>query len=107
MTEEIQTSTKSKKGYTGWIIFIVIVLGLTLPFHYVPSAMKMFPKDHFTFSHTFITKDDIDDIVKRYNNASNIFEQNAMDNDPFIRILREHGLIIEKGRKNFNDEADK
>jgi len=107
MTEEIQTNSKSKKGYLGWIILILIVLGLTLPFHYVPSAMKMFPKDHFTFKHTIITQEDIDDIVKRYNSATNIFEQNAMNNDPFIRTLREQGIIYDKDRKDIDNENEK
>lgn len=107
MSEEIYRSSKSKISYRGWIIFIVIILGLTLPFHYVPSAMKVFPKDHFTFKHTIITQRDIDDVVKRYNNARSVFEQNAMNNDPFVRTLREHGLIIDQDRKDIFDKSDK
>lgn len=107
MTDNIQTTTKSKGGYKGWIIFIVIVLGLTLPFHYVPSAMKVFPKDHFTFKHTIITEDDINDIVRRYNNCKTIFEQQTFNNDPFVRTLREHGLIVDKDRKDIFDDTDK
>lgn len=107
MTDNTQTTTKSKRSYKGWIIFIVIVLGLTLPFHYVPSAMKVFPKDHFTFKHTIITEDDIDDIVSRYNNCKTIFEQQAFNNDPFVRTLREHGLIVDKDRKDIFDDTGK
>ena len=98
-TEEIKIIPKSKTKYWGWIIFILIVLGLTLPFHYVPSALKAFPKDHFTFKHTIITEDDISEIVERYNN-SNFLEKNAMNNDPFIQTLREQGFIIDKELDN-------
>lgn len=95
MTENIQTNQKSKPTYWGWIVFVFIVLGLTLPFHYVPSAMKMFPKDNFTFKHTIITEKDIDDLIEQYNKG-NLFEKNSMSNDPFFRTLREQGLIKKK-----------
>ncbi len=106
MTELTQTTPKKGTNYLGWIIFILIVLGLTLPFHYVPSAMRMFPKDHFTFKHTIITQEDVDDIINRYNNARNIFEQNAMNNDPFIRTLREQGIIVDKDKKDKGDDTN-
>lgn len=105
MTQEVQPNSKSRKSYVGWIIFFVIVLGLTLPFHYVPSAMRMFPKDHFTFKHTIITQKDIDKIIDRFNNAS-ILEQTSINNDPFIRTLREQGIIVDKDKKNNNDNND-
>jgi len=98
MSEEIQTIPKAKRSYLGWIIFILIVLGLTLPFHYVPAELRMFPKDHFTFKNTIITESDISELVERYNNA-NLLEKTAMNNDPYIQTLREHGLIIDKPLK--------
>lgn len=104
---QTQTPSKSKGSYKGWLIFIIIVLGLTLPFHYVPAALKVFPKDHFTFKHTIITQGDIDDIVKRYNNCKTIFEQQAFNNDPFVRTLREHGLIVDKERSSIFDDTDR
>ncbi len=107
MTEETYTTTNSNKSYIKWIIFILIVLGLTLPFHYVPSALRMFPKDHFTFKHTIITKEDVDDIIRRYNDAKTIFQQNAMNNDPFIMTLREQGILVDIDRKDLNDESNK
>ena len=105
MSEQSQTTRPSSNRYFLWIGFLLIFLGLTLPFHYVPNALKMFPKDHFTFKHTIITQEDVDDVIKRYNNASNIFEQNAMNNDPFIRTLREQEIIVDKSKKD-NDEDD-
>ena len=105
MTEQTQTNHTYSRRYFGWIVFLLIVLGLTLPFHYVPTAMKMFPKDHFTFKHTIITEDDINQIIKSYN-SSNIFEQNAMNNDPFIRTLKEEGIIVDKSKKSKLDDKD-
>ncbi len=104
MINEFKATHKSNNMYLGWGIFIFIILGLTLPFHYIPSRFKMFPKDHFTFKHTIITEDDLDDIVKRYNDATNIFERNAMNNDPFLRTLKEQGIIYDKDRKDIYDE---
>lgn len=103
MTEQSQTTRTSSNRYYWWIGLLLVFLGLTLPFHYVPSALKMFPKDHFTFKHTIIDQEDVDDVIKRYNNASNIFEQNAMNNDPFIRTLREQGIIVDKSKKDEDD----
>lgn len=107
MTDNNQPVIKSKSSYTGWLIFIIIVLGLTLPFHYIPSALKVFPKDHFTFKHTIITQSDIEDIVTRYNNCTSIIEQQSIDNDPFVRTLRERGYIVQKDRNNKFEDTDK
>jgi hypothetical protein len=104
MTEQSQTTWTSSNRYLWWIGLLLIFFGLTLPFHYVPSALKMFPKDHFTFKHTIITQDDVDDVIKRYNNASNIFEQNAMNSDPFIRTLREQGIVVDKSKKDKEED---
>lgn len=106
MTEQTQINQTHSRRYFGWIIFLLVVLGLTLPFHYVPTALRMFPKDHFTFKHTIITQEDVDEVIKRYNNANNIFEQNAMNNDPFIRTLREQGIIYDKSKKGKLDDED-
>src|SRR5690349_195633 len=61
--------------FTALIITVVVIIGITLPFHYVPEELRMFPKDNFTFSHTFITQSDIDEVLERYNNCKTIFEQ--------------------------------
>lgn len=91
--EQNSQSVKNKKNNFAWLIVIFIILGLTLPFHYVPAALKAFPKDHFTFKHTIITQRDIDDIIEKYNNSS-FLEQTSINNDPFIRTLREQGIIV-------------
>ncbi len=94
MTEMLKSKQNSNNHYVAWIIFILVILGLTLPFHYVPSQLRMFPKEHFTFKNTIITEEDINKIIETYNNASNIFEQNTFNNDPFIKTLREQEILV-------------
>lgn len=88
---------KSSKKPTYLIVFLVVLLGATLPFHYIPSKLMVFPKNNFTFSNTIITEEDIDQIIERYNSA-NIFEQTALNNEPLVRKLREVGVIINKDK---------
>ena len=60
----------NKKQYfrvSGFGMLIVIVILATLPFHYIPSRSLVFPKDHLTFTNTFITESDIEDIINRFN----------------------------------------
>lgn len=90
---------KNKTPYLGLLIFLFIILFLTLPFHYVPSRMMVFPKDNLSFSYTFITEDDLMNIRNRINKAS-IFDQHAIINEPFIIKLREKGLIIIENNSN-------
>lgn len=86
-----------KSSYTGWIVAIIIILILTLPFHYVfyQHDFTMFPKNQITFSNTVLTDEDIEGLIKRYNNAS-LYEKQAMNTEPLMRKLREKGIIIEK-----------
>lgn len=86
-----------------WIIIIAFALILTLPFHYVPSRMMVFPKNSLTFSYTFITEDDINSIIDRYNNTD-IFERQAINNESIVRKLKEKGIIVEKDSENSIDE---
>lgn len=88
---------KSSKKPTYLIVFLVVLLGATLPFHYIPSKLMVFPKNNFTFSNTIITEEDINQIIKRYNSA-NIFEQTALNNEPLVRKLREVGVIVDKDK---------
>ncbi len=93
-----QNSNYRKGNGTGFIIFIIFLLGITLPFHYVPSHLKVFPKNNFTFSHTIVTQEDIDYLVERYNDAS-FFEKQAIKNEAFFRKLIEEGIIFETDDK--------
>lgn len=89
----------NKNPYLKWIVLIVVMLALSLPFHYVPSRMTMFPKNSLTFSYTIIKEADIKDIIKRYNDAS-FFQKQAMNNEPLIRKLMEKGILVEIDKKD-------
>ena len=85
-----------RKSYSIWIIiFIVVVLFATLPFHYALDYGMIFPKEHLTFSNTFITEEDVDKVIERFNNA-NFIEQQAIRQEPLARKLMEKGLIHDK-----------
>jgi len=95
-------SNDNNKPYFKLIVALVIILGATLPFHYVPSAMKVFPKDNLTFSYTIITQDDVDNLLKRYNDCETIFQQQSIRTEPLFRKLSDQGIIYDK--KNNEDE---
>jgi hypothetical protein len=85
-----------KKPKYRWIIFICIfALLATLPFHYIPDRLIVFPKEDLTFSNTFIFQDDIDKIIGRYNNAS-YFERQVIKQELLYRKLLEKYIISEK-----------
>lgn len=54
----------------------------------------VFPKDNLSFSNTYISQDDIDKLIERYNDAS-FFEKQAINQEPFVRKLMEKGIIVE------------
>jgi len=76
-------------------ISILILVCITLPFHYIPSRFEAFPKDTFTFSNTIISEQDIEDLISRYNNAS-IFEKLRIADEPLFKKLSEKGIIVEE-----------
>lgn len=92
--EQILTEQETKPSYKGLIVVAVFLIGATLPFHYILERGMVFPKDHLTFSNTFITQRDIDNLIDRYNNAS-FFEKQAIRQEPLVRKLMEKGLIEE------------
>jgi hypothetical protein len=85
--------TNKKNPYPKWIIAILFILIITLPFHYVPSALTVFPKENLSFSYTIITPDDLDKLVERYYNCGNGFEQLSIRNEPLFRKLSERGIL--------------
>ncbi|HAL65138.1 MAG TPA: hypothetical protein DCP10_06190 [Bacteroidales bacterium] len=40
-----------------------------LSFHILPDYLMIFPKEHLTFSNTFIYESDVDNLIDRYNNS--------------------------------------
>lgn len=92
---------KKRKSYSGWILFLFIITGLTLPFHWSLDYETVFPKEHLTFSNTFFTSEDVTKIIERYNDA-NFIERQSISQEPFIRKLMEKGIIIEQNNDNQN-----
>lgn len=79
-------------------IIVVILIGLTLPFHYLPQHGRVLVKANLTFKNTIVTNSDIERIVNQYNNAS-FMQQVQMRQDPFIQTLMESGVLFERGIK--------
>lgn len=92
--------SKNSNSTLGWILSLMIILGLTLPFHWSLDYFTVFPKEHLSFSHTYFTIEDIQTIIGRYNNAS-FLEAKSISNEPFVRKLIENNLIV---NKDFNEE---
>ncbi|NLC93672.1 MAG: hypothetical protein GX677_09480 [Treponema sp.] len=98
MENNQETSNSKKKSYTGWILFVIIVIGITLPFHYLPERLMVFPKNELTFSNTIIWEEDVDKLIELYNNAS-FFEKQTIRQEPLVRKLMEKGIIISETDK--------
>ncbi len=95
---------KNSRSYSVPITFFVlnsIALIATLPFHYVPSRSRVFTKDHLTLSYTIITEEDIENLIKRYNESS-FFEKLSLQDDALVKKLFENGIIVHKSK---NDEG--
>ncbi len=100
----IPREKKKSPSYSGPITFFVLVaiaLIATLPFHYVPSRSRVFTKDHLTLSYTIITEEDIENLIKRYNESS-FFEKLSLQDDALVKKLFENGIIVHKSK---NDEG--
>lgn len=102
MTETKIKNSKMLKKYV-WIfllIFLCFSLGFLLSFHILIGYNKIIPKEHLTFNNTFVTNNDIVNLIERYNRAD-FFEKQAIINEPLYRRLTEEGLIY-----NTEDESD-
>lgn len=100
MENKEQLKPKNKKNNSfKLLVTLIIILLLTLPFHYVPSQLMVFPKDNLTFSYTIITQEDIDNLLKRYNDCENIFQQQSIKTEPLFRKLSDQGIIFDKKKE--------
>lgn len=81
--------------YFKLLLLIIPIIGIagTLPFYYVPSSFKVFPKGKLTFKHTIISKKDINDLLDDYNHCENIYQERLIENDPLFKKLVEHGVM--------------
>jgi len=88
---------KSKRKQIAWAVSAVIIVFFLLFFHISLVTDKvLFPKASPTFSNTFITPATVNEIIERLNNAS-FFEQLAIQNEPFVKLLFDEGILYREG----------
>ena len=80
-----------RKSYI-WLIAIAVIIGFLLSFHILPHHGMVFPKENLTFSNTFVLQKNVEELIRRFNNAS-ILEQSRMKQEPLVRKLRERRII--------------
>jgi hypothetical protein len=81
---------------TKYLLFLIIgifLMVIALAFHFVPSQMKMFPKENLTLSKTILSQDDIEKAIERYNNSMDIFGQRPEVEERFVLTLLEYGIV--------------
>lgn len=76
-------------------LYSFLILFFYLSFHIIPTRIAIFPKDHFTFSDTFIFESDINNVIDRYNKAS-LMERQMILQNPLINKLFEKGILYNK-----------
>lgn len=76
------------KFLTILVIFIILSTALTLPFHWVPSEPIIVPKKNLSFDRTFVTEDDVQEIVEKYYLGSPK-EQFELEGDPLTEALKD------------------
>jgi hypothetical protein len=103
--ENEKARAKQGNGYMKLGMVFIIVLGLTLPFHYVllPANPSVFPKENLSLSNTFIFDSDIDKILTRYNNAD-YQEQLLIRQESLFKKLFEKGYIEKTEKEKLNDK---
>lgn len=100
-----QNNQESEKSYPNkgfpYVLVILIIIGIcvTLPFHYIEGSsgldgLKIFPKKSLTFSNTFISRTDLKNKIRQYNESS-LYQRIALNQDPFIRALMDNNIIYE------------
>jgi hypothetical protein len=76
-----------------------IIIVLVLAIFFAPLSLQYIEgygittKEHLTFNNTFVSNEDIERIINKYNNAS-FFERQAIGQEPLARKLVEIGRII-------------
>lgn len=75
------------------LIFIILIFGLTLPFHWVLSEPIVIPKKTLSLNETFITRDEVSMIVERFYFGSPK-EKFETDNQPLTIELAKRWKVI-------------
>ncbi|WP_291275993.1 hypothetical protein [Flavobacterium sp.] len=78
------------------LIFLIVIGGLTLPFHWVPSEKMVIPKKKLSFSRTFVTEDDVKEIVEKYYLGSPK-EKFEIEGDPLTDAIKDKWNVYTNG----------
>ena len=79
-----------------FIIFLIVIGGLTLPFHWIPSEKIVILKKNLSFSRTFVTEDDVQKIIEKYYLGSPK-EQFEIEEDPLTDALKDRWNVYRSG----------
>lgn len=85
-----------KNGLSKVLTFSIIICLLTLPFHWVPSEVIIVPKKSLSFSRTFISEDDVREIVEKYYLGSPR-EKFEIEGDPLTDALKDRWEVYKDG----------
>ena len=94
--EKAGKERKRNRRLIGWSVSAIAVVCFFLFFHIYISydgGFDVFAKSSPTFRHTFITESDVNDVIRRLNNAC-LFEGMSIQNEPFVRLLLDRGIIV-------------
>lgn len=94
--EKINKERNRNRKLITWSILAALIIFFLLFFHvYISSdgGVDVFAKSTPTFIHTFITAHDAEDVIKRINNASSLFEQTSIRNEPYVKRLYDRGIL--------------
>lgn len=100
--EKADKERKRKRKIVSWSVSVGVIVLFLLFFHvYISSdgGFGIYAKSVPTFSYTFINGHDVNDVLRRYNNAS-VFEQISIRNEPFAKLLFEKGIIYSEDGRN-------
>ena len=78
------------------LILLIIVCFLTLPFHWVPSEPILVPKKSLSFRKTFISEDEVQEIVEKYYLGSPK-EKYEIEGDPLTDALKDRWNVEQNG----------
>ena len=80
----------------NWLLTGVLICGFlgALFFHWCVyrGSLYVFPKENISFKDTFIHQGDINELLERYNNSSNI-DKRAISQESLHKALKQEGII--------------
>ena len=85
-----------KYSLTKILTLTILICILTLPFHWIPSETIIVPKKSLSFNRTFISEDDVREIVEKYYLGSPM-EKFEIQDDPLTDALKDRWEVYIDG----------